>query len=78
MLTEARQERLMADAFDLLERGGIATMEREEASIYLGSVMQLAFELLRTVEDDEFMRGWLDSARDSLSAPPAVQLRMPS
>ena len=51
---------------------------KEEKSDALGAVLITTYNLLRTTEGDEFMRGWLESAlADVMSNPPACELRMP-
>lgn len=78
MVTDARECELMDKATKALETAGIPTMPRDEASVFLTSVITLAFTLLRTFENDEYMRGWVDSALDDLQKPPAVEIRRPS
>lgn len=78
MLTAAREQELMKKALHAFEGAGIATMTRAEASAYLTSVMHSAYALLRTVEDDSFVRGWLDAAIADLANPAPVRIRRPS
>lgn len=78
MVTEARENELMDRAVDLMEAAGVPTMPREEANAFLTGVMTTAFMLLRTVASDEYLRGWLEGARDDLDKPPAVLIRKPS
>jgi len=78
MLTPAREEELMAKALQAFEGAGIATMPRGEASAYLTGVMTLAFELLRDVETEKYIRGWLDSAIADLAKRPTFHIRRPS
>ena len=78
MVTEAREQELMNKAVQALEAGGIATMPRAEASAYLTGVMTLAFELLRDVETEKYIRGWLDSAIADLAKRPTFHIRRPS
>jgi hypothetical protein len=49
---------------------------KREKSEALTMLMMTGYNLLRTTEGDEFVRGWLDSALADLAAnPPAVALR---
>lgn len=78
MVTEAREQELMNKAVQAIEAAGIATMTRAEASAYLTSVMTLAYELLRDVETEKYVRGWPDSAIVDLSKRPIFHIRRPS
>jgi hypothetical protein len=78
MLTPAREEELMAKALHAFEGAGIATMSRADASAYLTGVMTLAYELLRDVETEKYIRGWLDSAIADLAKRPTFHIRRPS
>lgn len=43
----------------------------------LGVLMLACYNLLRTIEGDEFVKGWLESAlEDVKNNPPACQLRV--
>lgn len=43
----------------------------------LGTLMLAAYNLLRTTEGDDFVRGWLESAlADIATNPPACEFRM--
>jgi hypothetical protein len=37
-------------------------LKPEERSSYLSALLMISYKLLRTVEGDEFVRGWLESA----------------
>lgn len=37
-------------------------LKQEERSSYLSALLMISYKLLRTVEGDEFVRGWLESA----------------
>ncbi len=78
MVTEAREIELTDKAIEALEAAGVPTMPRDEASTFLTIVMTTAFSLLRTVESDKYLRGWLAGARDDLDKPPAFEIRKPS
>lgn len=60
------------------QRDGIATMSRAEAESYLSTACQAAYQLLRNVAGDEWVRDWLESALADLSAPAPIQMRRPS
>lgn len=77
-LTEQEEEVLTRKALEAFGAAGIATMTKQQASVYLGAAMHAAFSLLRTVEDDAFLLGWLAEARADLNKPPAFVLRRPS
>lgn len=78
MVTDAREQELMNKVVQALEAAGVPTMSRDEAGAYLTSVMTSAYALLRTVESDEYVRGWLESAHDDLVNPPTFEIRKPS
>lgn len=51
--------------------------EREKSDA-LGVLMIAGYNLLRTTEGDEFVRGWLESAlADVASNPPVCKFNMP-
>lgn len=51
---------------------------KREKSDALGTLMLAAYNLLRTTEGDEFVRGWLESALADIAAnPPACEFREP-
>lgn len=51
---------------------------KREKSDALGMLMIAGYNLLRTTEGDEFIRGWLESAMaDVASNPPACEFRLP-
>ena len=51
---------------------------KREKSDALGTLMLAAYNLLRTTEGDEFVRGWLESALADIAAnPPACEFRVP-
>ena len=51
---------------------------KREKSDALGTLMIAGYNLLRTTEGDEFVRGWLESALADIAAnPPACKFRMP-
>jgi hypothetical protein len=77
-LTEQAEEAMTNKALDAFSAAGIATMTKRQASVYLTAAMQAAFSLLRTVEGDEFLQGWLASAVADLDIPPTFALRRPS
>ncbi len=48
---------------------------REEQGAALGYLLMAAYKPLRTIEGDEFVRGWLESAlREVQTTPPDVGL----
>ena len=60
------------------QRDGIATMSRAEAESYLSTACQAAYQLLRNVAGDEWVRDWLEAALADLANPAPIQLRKPS
>lgn len=72
-------DRRMADlVLNGFQRDGIATMSRTEAESYLSTACQAAYQLLRNMAGDEWVRGWLESAIADLSARAPIQMRRPS
>lgn len=75
MVTEDREIELMDRAAAALKTAGVPTMPRDEQAVFLSSMMTLAFMLLRTVENDEAAREWLESAFADLANPPVIEIR---
>lgn len=72
-------DRRMADlVLKGFERDGLPFMKRDEQEAYLSTAAQAAYQLLRGVVGDEWVRGWLESALADLSAPAPIQMRRPS
>ncbi|MBR8084591.1 hypothetical protein C6V04_04825 [Burkholderia multivorans] len=60
-------------------RNGIATMTDSEKVTYLSASLLSAYQLLRSVVGDEWVKGWLESALyDVKNNPCAVEIRKPS
>jgi len=72
---DRRMANLVLNGF---QRDGIAMMSRAEAESYLSTACQAAYQLLRNVAGDEWVRGWLESALADLSVPAPIQMRRPS
>jgi hypothetical protein len=41
-------------------------LKPEERSSYLSALLMISYKLLRTVEGEDFVRGWLESALDEV------------
>ncbi len=74
-MTDSRDEeiaRLTVAAVSAL-LGNLKT--REECGAALGYLLMAAYKPLRTIEGDDFVRGWLESAlREVQTTPPDVVL----
>ncbi|PRZ51179.1 hypothetical protein BX589_12020 [Paraburkholderia fungorum] len=68
-MTEADEKRVATLAMKVLQGDEIAALPGELKTYFLSQMMLVAFELLRMVEGDEFVRGWLDEATASLNDP---------
>lgn len=65
MVTEALK------AMEILPR-----LKRHERGPYLSALLMASYKLLRTVEGDEFVRGWLEAAlAEVLTTAPDVAIR---
>ncbi|KFC61923.1 hypothetical protein [Massilia sp. LC238] len=54
----------------------IPKLKPEERGPYLSALLMISYKLLRTVEGDPFVRGWLESALDEVkTSPPDVAIR---
>lgn len=77
-MTDARDQeiaRLTLDAVGALLR---SLKTREEQGAALGYLLMAAYKPLRTIEGDEFVRGWLESALQEVqTTPPDVELAYP-
>lgn len=72
-------DRRMADlVLKGFDRDGIATMSRADAESYLSMACQAAYQLLRNVAGDEWVRDWLEAALADLANPAPIQFRKPS
>ncbi|MDN7970641.1 hypothetical protein QZM91_24125 [Burkholderia multivorans] len=71
--------RMMQIVLDDYTRNGIATMTVSEKVTYLSASLLSAYQLLRSVVGDEWVKGWLESALyDVKNNPCAVEIRKPS
>ena len=77
-MTEDIDSRMTKMVLDGFQRDGLSTMTRDEQEAYLATATQAAYQLLRGVVGDEWVRGWLESALADLSAPAPIQMRRPS
>jgi hypothetical protein len=71
-------EKIMSKVLDTLQNQGIATMNSRDRSEYLSAVMQVSYQLMRSVEGDSFVRGFLESALTELDTPAVIAFRKPS
>ncbi|MBU9398121.1 hypothetical protein KTE13_00015 [Burkholderia multivorans] len=70
--------RMMRIVLDDYTRNGIATMTDAEKVTYLSASLLSAYQLLRSVVGDEWVKGWLESALyDVENNPCAVEIRKP-
>ncbi len=54
----------------------VQKLRPEERSSYLSALMAISYKLLRTVEDDGFVRGWLEAALNEVNTEsPDVSIR---
>lgn len=67
----------MRQVLDQMGAAGIATMSREAQTDYLSAMMLCAYKLLRTVQDDGFVRGFLESSLKDLETPADAFIRRP-
>ena len=74
-MTDDFEERAAKMIFDGFERDGLAAMCREQQEAYLATAAQAAYQLLRGVAGDVWVRGWLESALADLANPAPIQLR---
>lgn len=74
-MTKAEEERLAKLALDAITKSGVATMTREQRTVYLTALGQAAHQLLRANEGDGYVRGWLETALDDLNRPAFLAFR---
>jgi hypothetical protein len=74
-MTDAEEARLAQLAIDAITKNGIATMTREQRTVYLTALGQAAHQLLRSNEGDGYVRGWLETALDDLKRPAFLAFR---
>jgi hypothetical protein len=72
------EDKIMTKVLDTLHHQGIASMSHAERAAYLSAVMHVSYQLMRSVEGDEFVRGFLESALADLNRPAPIGLRLPS
>ncbi|MEB2504599.1 hypothetical protein SB394_11820 [Burkholderia sp. BCCIQ04A] len=76
---KAEDMRMMRIVLDDYTRNGIATMTDSEKVTYLSASLLCAYQLIRSVAGDEWVRGWLEAALyDVKNNPCAVEIRKPS
>ncbi len=77
-MTDDFEERAANMILDGFQRDGHATMCKERQEAYLATAAQAAYQLLRGVAGDQWVRGWLESSLADLSEPAPIALRQPS
>ncbi|MDA0560460.1 hypothetical protein [Burkholderia pseudomallei] len=76
---KAEDMRMMKLVLDGYTRNGIATMTDSEKVTYLSASLLSAYQLLRGVAGDEWVKDWLEAAlHDVTHNPCAVEIRKPS
>lgn len=76
---KAEDMRMMKIVLDDYTRNGIATMTDSEKVTYLSASLLSAYQLLRSVAGDEWVKGWLESAlHDVMTTQCPVEIRKPS
>ncbi|ABC34251.1 putative gp44 [Burkholderia thailandensis E264] len=76
---KAEDMRMIKLVLDDYTRNGIATMTDSEKVTYLSASLLSAYQLLRSVAGDEWVKGWLESAlHDVMTTPCPVEIRKPS
>jgi hypothetical protein len=76
-MCSADELRLMRKALEILSDDSVAAMSRDERTVYLSSMITAAYQIMRRVEGDEFVRDFLQSALDTLDRPrPRAALRL--
>ncbi len=76
---KAEDMRMMKIVLDDYARNGIAMMTDSEKVAYLSASFLSAYQLLRSVSGDEWVKGWLESAlHDVMTTPCLVEIRKPS
>ncbi|WP_109479142.1 hypothetical protein [Paraburkholderia sp. C35] len=74
-LSEAEETRIANLAIEAVTKSGVATMTREQKTAYLTMIGQAAHQLLRSVEGDAYVRGWLDASIVDLKRAPFLTFR---
>jgi len=71
---------IMAKVLDTFQNQGVQSMSHEQRRDYLSSVMQVAYQMMRGVEGDEFVRGFFESALADMEANPGsmIEFRQPN
>lgn len=73
---DSRQINLVLNSF---QRDGIATKSDAEKVSYLSANLLVSYQLLRSLVDDEWVKGWLESALAEVEGgSPHVTIRKPS
>ncbi|KWF29880.1 hypothetical protein [Burkholderia pseudomultivorans] len=76
---KAEDMRMMRIVLADYTRNGIATMTESEKVTYLSASLLSAYQLIRSVAGDEWVRSWLEAALyDVKNNPCAVEIRKPS
>lgn len=78
-MVDPREKEMVERAMSIIGSSGFAVMSRKEQSQFLSAVLLVAYDLMRTIEDDGFVRGWLEMALADLpTSQPALNVRRPS
>lgn len=64
--------RAVEQVLKFLGSAGIAVMSREDKCSLLSAMMLASYQLLRSVEGDEFVRGFFESSLSDLANPAPV------
>lgn len=76
---KAEDMRMIKLVLDDYTRNGIATMTDSEKVTYLSASLLSAYQLIRSIAGDEWVKGWLEAALyDVTNNPCAVEIRKPS
>ncbi len=66
-------------AMSVIGSSGFAVMTKQQQSAFLSGMLLVSYDLLRSIEDDNFVRGWLEAALAGLPEEgPFLQVRKPS
>jgi len=66
-------------AMSVIGSSGFAVMTKQQQSAFLSGMLLVSYDLLRSIEDDNFVRGWLEAALAGLPEEGLfLQVRKPS
>lgn len=76
-MSKQTDKKAIDQVIQLFNDAGIATMSKEQRSSFFSGLMLASYQLMRSTEGDEFVRGFFESALEELANPAPVEFVAP-